>query len=148
MSFIDKLMFWKKEDPFPPLGADGLPHDGLPPLETPSSTPNFDPTPLGSSAPAFGALNEQQQPGTPGGIEHDLRMQPVRYPQSSPYSQSPQYPQSAPYPQDAQKPAEQDNLLAKELEIISSKLDFLKASLENINQRLANMERVNQQQKW
>ncbi len=34
-----------------------------------------------------------------------------------------------------------ENMLEKELEIISSKLDYLKAALESINQRLANLEK-------
>jgi len=35
-----------------------------------------------------------------------------------------------------------DQLVAKELEIISSKLDSIRATLESLNQRIAGLERV------
>ncbi len=149
MSFIDKLMFWKKDDPFP------LPKDStLPPLET-ETNPNIPPmqNPMGQQPqmgsepmPGFGALNNNQQgAGAPnyGGVEHDLRMQPAQS-----FGQNPGYPDRQPrhnYPESK----DPENLLAKELEIISTKLDYLKASLENINQRLSNLERSsNQRNSW
>ncbi len=41
---------------------------------------------------------------------------------------------------------QQHNPLQKDLELISSKLDYLKASLEAINQRLANLEHMSRNQ--
>ncbi len=49
-------------------------------------------------------------------------------------------------------PAQSHNPLQKDLELISSKLDYLKASLDAINQRLVNLEHLAKQEidskKW
>jgi hypothetical protein len=47
------------------------------------------------------------------------------------------------YPEPAQT---QHNPLQKELELISSKLDYLKASLDAINQRLVNLEHLSKEE--
>ncbi|MEM2138723.1 MAG: hypothetical protein QXM96_01060, partial [Candidatus Woesearchaeota archaeon] len=41
---------------------------------------------------------------------------------------------------------QKENPLEKDLELISAKLDYLKASLESINQRLANLEHMARQE--
>jgi len=47
-----------------------------------------------------------------------------------------------------QKPYQQpQQTLAKDIELISSKLDYLKAALDSLNQRLANLERIMQVEK-
>jgi len=42
----------------------------------------------------------------------------------------------------SQNPNPQQNLMSKDIEILSAKIDSLRATLENINQRLANIERI------
>jgi len=62
-------------------------------------------------------IGEQKQPTAPPSFsEHPLREAPLRM--------------------------EESNLMGKDLEIISSKLDAIKAQIESINQRLANLERI------
>lgn len=120
MGIFSKLAFWKKKDEFESIGlgekARGLGHD------------------LGADL-GLGA--------TPGGIEggyggYGLPTQPM--PQQPSY---PQYPQPSFQPQFQQPYPQQQGFAAeKDLEIISSKLDALRAALESINQRLANLEAI------
>ena len=137
MGVLSKLMFWKREEPFPEpkeLGAGpdlGLPGEedlglpkadempgmpsgegglGLPKPEAPSGRPDFD-------APRLEEAGAEPTPpayGQPG-------------PGPSP---------AAPAPP-AGRP-----LSNKDLEIISLKLDSLKTTLEAINERIARLEKV------
>jgi hypothetical protein len=132
MSFFDKITemnpFKKKEDfSFAPL--DEAHHDPVPNLE---HAPQFE----------SGQFAHAQEP------QHDPRMQ-------MPFGETLRQPKVAAMygheepPFHAQK---EHNPLQKDLELISSKLDYLKASLESINQRLVNLEHMNRQQienkKW
>ena len=126
MGIFSKLAFWKKRNDFGDLGKDlgldkdiGMNSSGFNPdlgmgLETatPEKYPSYQ-TPGGMHAPAF---NQQ--------------------------SFQPSYP---PQPQASQfSPAYNDSnyITSKNLEVISSKLDALRASLDSINQRLANIESI------
>ena len=141
MGLLDKIKFWKKDDmdDFSDLGDFGLGDDkkamedlgkqdfGAPPEEQASQqaipgaeTPPPLPQPEATGAEPF------PQPA-------------VHPPEARPQSFSQQYPS---YQQPLQPaPLTHD---AKDIEIISAKLDALRATLESINQRLANLERIAQ----
>jgi len=132
MGMIDKLMFWKKE---PKLDLDT--HLDMGP----------DPAP----APNFGMPQEQgydQNLGMPSsGI--DSGFQPQNYHQPYNPVSGPSAPSSGAFDQPRvvhdpiQSPqAMQSDSHEKNLEIISMKLDNIKAAIENMNQRLINIERL------
>ena len=116
MGFLSKLAFWKKKDDLDSLGKDlGL-----------DKALGLD---LGPSPDLGMGIEPQQQPYQ-------------KYPsfQQSGFQQQPSF-QSQPAFQQAS--FQSDNYIAsKNLEVISSKLDALRASLESINQRLANIESI------
>ena len=114
MGFFSKLAFWKKSDSLDDLGKDlGLDKD------------------LGMD---FGA-----GPSPDLGMGLDTGMQPQQAFQRYPSFQQPNF-QAQPA---VQQPFQNDNYInSKNLEVISSKLDALRASLESINQRLANIEAI------
>ena len=117
MAFFSKLAFWKKKDNLDDLGKDlGLDKElGLD---------------LGGPSPDLGmGIEPQQQPYQkyPSFQQPGFQSQPSYQPQPS--IQQPSY-QSDSY------------IASKNLEVISSKLDALKATMESINQRLANIEAI------
>ena len=118
MSFFNKLAFWKKKDDFADLGKDlDFGKDmGLDAGQGPS--------------PDLG-MGLEQTPQFP---------QQPRYQSFQPTQnfQAPSF-QPQPYPQ----PVSNDNYIAsKNLEVISSKLDALKASIDSLSQRVANIEAI------
>ena len=128
MAFFDKLAFWKRKDDLGDLGKDlgldkdfGLGMDSGPSpdlgmgLEAPQQQQPF------QKYPSF-QQNNFSQPG--------LQAQPSFQPQPS--FQAPQQPQ---YQGDSY-------INSKNLEVISSKLDALRATMESISQRLANIEAI------
>ena len=112
MAFLSKLAFWKKRDDIEDLGKD-LGLDKELGLDM-GTGPSPD---LGMG------LEQQQQPW-----------------QKYPSYQQPQQNFQAP----AQQPSMSNDsyIASKNLEVISSKLDALRASIESINQRLANIEAI------
>ena len=147
MGFLDKVMFWKKgDDDFSDLGAGdknnlafgddfgaGMQTPGTPPSPFGSSQANPSQSAYGSQG--FGQSNFGQQPP-----EQSFG----RYPQSPAFSNPQPPPQSfAPqYPSQPRYDNPQDDLNSKNLEIISSKLDALRAAVESLSQRLANIEAI------
>ena len=120
MAFFDKLAFWKKKDDLDDLGKDlGIDKDlGL------------DFTSAGPS-PDLGI-----------GLEQTPQQPLQKYPsfQQSGFQQQPSY---QPQPSFQQPSYQNDSYIAsKNLEVISSKLDALRATMESINQRLANIEAI------
>jgi hypothetical protein len=120
MAFFDKLMFWKKKDEFGGIGLGdknaALGSDlssGLPSSDTGLSTGTAD---SGYGLPTPASPIQPAQPSY-------QQPQPVFQPQFQPSSQ----------PQ---------GLMQDKIDLISSKLDVLKASLESINQRLTNLENI------
>ena len=122
MGFLGKLAFWKKKDDFGDIGKD---------LD------------LGKDL----GLDMGQGPSPDLGMGLD---QTPQFPQQQPYQKYPSFQQpgfqapsfqvSQPYQQPG---ASNDNYIAsKNLEIISSKLDALKASIDSLNQRVANIEAI------
>lgn len=65
---------------------------------------------------------------------------PGEEPSSTPYPTPTPYPQP-PY-QYASPPTSPSQITEKDLELISAKLDAIKALLESLNQRVANLERI------
>tara|TARA_Y100000310_G_C20613316_1_gene779191 strand:+ start:677 stop:1102 length:426 start_codon:yes stop_codon:yes gene_type:complete len=128
---MDKLMFWKKKDDFSDLGLG-----------------NKDPlgkNPLGKNL-AFGddfGLGGQQPTGLgPTGVDQlSTGMQSPQAPPQQSYPQPSFQPQQPQFQQPRYENPQQD-MTAKNIELISSKLDALRASVESVNQRLANLEAV------
>ena len=122
MAFFDKLAFWKKRDDLGDLGKDlGLDKD-------------------------FG-LDTGPSPDLGMGLETPQQQQPFqKYPSFQQNSFQPglqQQPSFQPQPSFQQPSLQGDSYInSKNLEVISSKLDALRASLESISQRLANIEAI------
>ena len=122
MAFFNKLAFWKKKDDLDDLGKDlGIDKDlGL---DFTSSGPSadlgmgIDTGPQAQQQPYQKYPSFQQQP--------NFQAQPVFQPQPA-----------------FQQPSYSSDMASKNLEVISSKLDALRVSLESINQRLANIEAI------
>jgi hypothetical protein len=111
MSVLGKLMFWKKKDEFSDLGSE--------------------------KDLAFGDNfgNGNQNLGLQSSFDQGMPQSPM--PQQQPSFTPPSF-QSPPQMPRYESPPQDMN--SKNLEIISSKLDALRASMESINQRLANIE--------
>lgn len=123
MAFFDKLKFWKKKDDFGDIGKDlGLDKD------------------LGLGKDLGMDLSPGPSPDLGMGL--DMGQPPQQPLQKYPSFQQPSF-QPSFQPQPAfQQPSYPNDMASKNLEIISSKLDALRASLESINQRLANIEAI------
>lgn len=124
MAFFSRLAFWKRKDDLDDLGKDlGLDRDlGL----------GMGPSPdLGMGMEAQGQQPFQKYPSfqqQPQSFQSQPSFQPQNF-QSQSFQQQPSY-------------SNEDFMTSKNLEVISSKLDALRASLESINQRLANIEAI------
>ena len=116
MGILGKLMFWKKKDEFSDLGLG----DNV--------------APIGKENLAFG---DDFGMGTQQGLGQQPQ-QPQAFPQQPPFQPQPAQPQFQPPRYDAP----QQDMTAKNIEIISSKIDALRASVESVNQRLANLEAI------
>lgn len=125
MGFMDRIAFWKKKDEFGDIG-------------------------LGEQSPGLGSYSAASDLGlgpSPGGMEGgsaDFNLGlPSQPQQPSPQQPSFQQPQPSFKPQFQQQPVyQQQGTAEKDFEIISSKLDALRAALDSINQRLANLEAI------
>ena len=122
MGILDKVMFWKKKDEFSDIGLGDKENLAF--------------------GDEFGA-----QPGTPGAVPGTnppgLGSDPGLGPQPA-APQAPSMPTFQPSTPQYQQPSynPQQDLEAKSLEVISSKLDALRASVDSLNQRLANLEAI------
>ena len=119
MGIMDKLAFWKKKDDFADIGKDlGIDKDfGM------DSGPS----------PDLGLGIDQGQ-----GPQQPFQKYPsFQQPQNFPSYQAPQ-----PFSQAPSYPSNDEFINSKNLEVISSKLDALRASVESMNQRLANIEAI------
>jgi len=152
MGFFDSINPFKKkaDSGLPPLDqnsglADPPINDNLNPNMGDglgNNIPGGHPTmaPLGSSDPLSHPPSGMSSPSEPQPLDdHRMKMplgESVR--QSGLDSMNNVHnPPPTPHPQ-----AHDPNPLQKDMEILSSKLDYLKASLESINQRLANLEHL------
>ena len=136
MGILDNLMFWKKDK----FDLDSLGKD-LSALPDPNT--GLEPN-----------LGLNQNMGMPNSASDPLaqpqQFQSFQTPQSAGLAPDPSRPQSfnsLNREQQQQRLAPQAQThMAKDLEIISSKLDALKSALESVSQRLANLERMAQDQ--
>ena len=124
MGILDKVMFWRKKDDFSDLGLDNKQPFGNENL----AFGNDFGMGAGLGQTGFGQGNQgqgfNQQPSPGMGFSQPAYPQP-----SYPSYQPPRY-------------EPQQDMTSKNLEIISSKLDALRASIESLNQRLANLEAI------
>ena len=114
MSILGKLMFWKKKDEFSDIGL--------------GDKENL----------AFG--NDFGQPGLDQGLGQAPTQPTPGLPPTPSVPSQPALP-----PTQFQAPryeTPQQDMNSKNLEIISSKLDALRASIDSLNQRLANIETI------
>ena len=134
MGFGDKLKFWKKEeDDFSDLGDFGLGD-----IPGPSASPAG---PAPEKTELFPDMNTPSQGISPG----PMTPPPVQHPSTMPdMGAAEQKPESMGMAQQTftSAPQTMQPTYNKDLELISAKLDSMKAMLENINQRLANPERI------
>lgn len=127
MGFLDKLPFFKKKDDFGDLNLGD---------KTPGLGPDFGAPDLSmNSQDPFVSKDAPSSPDplglTPPSAQPSFQQQPPQFQQPA----QPQFQQ--------QQPAQQQfSATDKDLEIISSKLDALRAGIESINQRLANIEQM------
>lgn len=114
MGFFGKLAFWKKKEDFADLGKD---------LD------------MGKE---FGMdMGQGPSPELGMGLEPAQQQPYQKYPSFQQQGFQPSFqPQS--YPQ----PANDSYIAAKNLELVSSKLDALKASIDALSQRVANIEAI------
>ena len=116
MGVFSKLAFWKKKDDLDDLGKD-----------------------LGIGKDLGMDFNSGPSPDLGMGIDQNQQQSPFqKYPS---FQQSPNF-QSQPVFQQPSFNSNDNYITSKNLEVISSKLDALRASLESINQRLANLEAI------
>ena len=124
MGILDKLMFWKRKDEFSEIGLG-------------------DKDPFGKNNLAFGDdFGMGQGAEQPGFGQQSFGQQP-RYQQQFPQapSQQPSFsPQQFQQYQPPRYDYSQQDMASKNIEIVSSKIDAMRASLDSINQRLANIE--------
>lgn len=139
MGVLDKVMFWKKNDDFADLGLAS--EDSMEPLAQEQSDINQDMN-LGPT----GGFSQQDlgfDPNQKQGREFNSQQNYAQYPQDNPYSNQNNMRQGQNMgSQFSQDSSHSDMMMTKNMEIISSKLDALRASLESMNQRLANLERL------
>ena len=147
MAILDKLMFWKKKDALGDFGKDldmkGF-DTGLPPGGADTGMKG-----LGQGNDNLGmpgankGLEGAGDLGLPGMDKGPSGNFPIDRPQAPTGNMVPmQQPfQNQPAPI-APAPKEHEYMVSKDIEIISSKLDALRAAIESVNQRLANIERI------
>jgi len=123
---FEKLMFWKKEEPDlgmlgeeAPMFGEESKFQGLEPKDELGLPKEKEPT-FGAAPPMPGIEHTEESAFGASQSERPEAFQPVQ--QQSPVSITP-------------------DMLSKDLQIISSKLDTVKAQLENMSQRIANIEK-------
>ncbi|MCK4522164.1 MAG: hypothetical protein KAU20_06325 [Nanoarchaeota archaeon] len=129
MGIFSKLTFRKHKEPEP------SPEIGKYPSE-----PGM---PLGSDIGSAPAQPGFEMHGGPTGLEAETGFKSTSekpFPSLEPSASIPSSPEQQPSPSQPQ----QDNIftLSKNLEVVSSKVDALRAVLDTINQRLANIEKI------
>ncbi len=124
MSFLGKLAFWKKND----VGLEKIDKEALglkTGVEETAMQPEYKP-------------KQPMQPFTP---ENQISGNPLNqnYPGIQPTQQF--------TPNQSNQASQRGVFIEKDLEVISAKLDTLKIAIDNINQRLANIE-MQLKNKW
>ncbi len=129
MGVFDKIMFWKKDDD---LDFDKLAQDAMKREEQGGSSPNGDwgmeHAPLGSpDRPLFPQDQSNQSPAQDEFKVPPMREQPNQFQNQTSQNQSNSLNQTNPQG-------------GREIELINSKLDTIKAMLNSIDQRLNSIE--------
>ncbi len=139
MSIFDKLKFWGKKEE----SGLGVPELGKAPelgqgLDVPK-LPEFGKSPMDIPPEDFGKPVSSTQYGKSPFPEHEMESLKETAP-------------NVPRGMQQQQPQWQGYKESSEMQVISAKLDALKASLDSINQRIANLERIAQgeqpQRRW
>lgn len=139
LGILDKLMFWKKEEPFdmgkfPESGDLGMPGDenlGLPKMPGEEGLPGMPQEGKGNlGMPGLGAEPAGQRGITPPRLEE------------APPGGNRGLPQPPSGPSFGGQQYSQQGMSNKDIEIISLKLDSLKTILEAINERIARLEKM------
>ncbi len=141
MGMLDKLKFWKKDDEFGDLDLDkDLGMDSNLGLGVDSNTGIE--SGLGLDKPPSHNI-----PKIPESFEESIGQE--KQDNFNPY-ESPKRPDPMQQPMQQQQPVSSNihnqDLLRKDLEIISAKLDVLKSSLDTINHRLSSLEQ--KEKRW
>jgi len=135
MAILDKLKFWKKkEEEFEPEGFGTLeekPLEGMP--GEPGMLPGEGP---GPELPPMEGLPEE--PGMLPGEKPDLSLTPGG--EATMPSEYKPMEQRAPPPVQTPQPAQPPQM--NQMEVISAKLDAIRATLDSINVRLERIERA------
>ena len=131
MSFLDKIMFWKKDD-FADLDKDLALGDDF---KDPSQPDFKDPSQPDFKDPSQPDFKDPSQPDfkNPSQPSPDFR--------GSSQNDNLSRPSSFASFQSSQQPS-QANFSNRDLELMFAKLDSLKAMLESVNHRLDNVERL------
>ena len=121
MGFLGKLAFWKKKDDFGDLGKD-----------------------MDFGKDLGMDLGQGPSPDLGMGLEPLPSGQPPtqKYPSFQQASFQPSYSQPSFQPAAPTYPSNDSYIASKNLEVISSKLDALKASIDYLSQRVANIEAI------
>ena len=143
MGILDKVMFWKKSDNLDDLGLGG--RDNLAFGNDLGVGPGATPGMPGATPGMPGATPGMPGAAPPGGLGPDpgmgqgLGQQPPA--QSMPPGPSmPSF--TPPSPPQPSYPSPQQEVETKSLEVISSKLVAIRASIESLSQRMANLEAI------
>ena len=154
------LAFWKKkkDDPFgdgdmgkDPFGSSqsdpfANQNSGQDPFGSPPGMGHNDP--FSNPSSQGGSFNALSQPGDPFASPGFNSSQPSPFAQSQspsiPSSGSMRTPTLEPVRQQESSPeySHQQFIINKDIEVLSSKMDAIRASLDSLNQRLANIERL------
>ena len=137
MGILGRLAFWKKKDEFAGLGlGDRQPNLGK------GFDPNQGMVPgLGNDmgfGSEFGSSFSSSSSNFNPGANKSSWQQPQSFELENP--QRPSFPQSVQQPQWQQPSYPPQN--TRDYEVISAKLDSLRATMDSINQRLANIEAI------
>ncbi len=140
MSFLDKVMFWKKKDTLDFGGGFGSTDLGNSSLGGSMGTGGMGDFGTESGLAQQGFSQQPSGYGTGFAPRNDFGNQQYQFQQqpASPFAQQPNPGMN----NNAGMTQQQANVNSKDLEIVSSKLDALRAILDSINQRLANLERI------
>jgi hypothetical protein len=133
MGLIDKMKFWKKEPDFDLDSSLDLGSNPMSPDPMGGSQSSFDSSLGMDPNTGFGQAQEQ--------MNNTINSNPIPTQNNNPMGMQEQPRIITPQAQETQSGLRQEST-DKNLELISMKLDNLKIAIENINQRLMNIEKI------
>jgi len=133
MGILDKLTFWKKKEDFDLRGFGDMPGEKGGPEKIPGmEQPSVFEKELSAEAGGF--------PEEPSTFPRTIPSEVPEEPAGPAFEMPPGGPQTAAAPPSRGYMPQPSQ--TRDIELISAKLDAIRAMLENINQRLANLERI------